>query len=702
MRVSHDDEAQVWSIDAGLNTLILRMERGQLHCEHFGAPELANRSFAGPPPSWPDHGQQLFRGRRDVAVVLRGQVSPLALRVDKWSHTATDFNMELVGLDAPLRVVIHCAFSQGGACLDRCTTLHHTGDVNSAPLDIASASSFSCAVSEATSLMTTSGWWVSETQLSRADPRTPILLESRSGKTGFEHAPYLAIEGRGRTTVIELGWSGNWMMHAAPLWDARVHVSGGLNSFGLRHSLMPGQSLVLPSALMVSVPGDLNAATQHIHRARRSRRIAPRRPIPVHYNTWYPHPGEASVDQLLELIPNAVRLGCESFVLDAGWYTTASAPQGDHWLKWAGDWTTNRALYPNGLSQLSGAVQHAGMGFGLWFEPEAAGPESDLVKQHPDWIHDVPAFAWGPDDLRVVNFGVADARAHILAAVVAQLTDTGATWMKWDFNANIWEGGWDARLGTRTDDPLVAHYRGVYDFQQQLLDSVPGLVLEMCSSGGGRFDSEIMRRAHTGWASDQWLALQNLSIHHGSHYLHPPEEITDWLIEWPPRLPGDGNPYGPDDDFNAQTDLRFRTHVAMLGSFGISAPLQRWADDDIALVRREVDRYRSFVRDLLPVSDQYILTEQPPLVGGGDWSAMWFAAHDGSGGSLSAFRSEGDATCEFSLVGLDPDALFDISTSDGAVDTMRGSQLEAGFGVTLDERYRSQMFQVQRAANGSS
>lgn len=692
MRVEHDSESQVWTVASGVNALAMRMERGQLHCEHFGAVADAGRSFEGPTPSWPDHGQQIFRGRRDAAVILRGEVSPVAWSVDSWRGADNIFEMELLAVDVPLGALIRMTFSENGACLDRQTTLRHTGDAASIPLDIASASSFSVSVPHASQLTTTSGWWVAETQISRADARTPVLLESRSGKTGFEHAPYLAIEGAGRTTVVQLGWSGNWMIHAAPLWDSRVHVSGGLNSFGLRHRLRHGQTLRLPSVQIISVEGDLNDATQTLHRLRRSRRIARRQPIPVHFNTWYPHPGEAHVSALLELVPGAAELGCENFVLDAGWYTTAQPPTGTHWLKWAGDWMTNPLLYPNGLVELSDGAHDHGMDFGVWFEPEAAGPESDLATQHPEWMHHVPAFPWGPDDLRVINFGVPAARATVLAAVVAHLRATNATWMKWDFNANIWEGGWHPDLGAQDADPLVAHYEGLYQFQEELIEAVPDLVLEMCSSGGGRFDAEIMRRAHSGWASDQWLPLQNLSIHFGSQYLHPPEEITDWLIEWPPR---------PDEDeFNTRTDLRFRVHVAMLSSFGVSAPLQKWSADDFAFVGVEIARYKSLVRDLLPVSNQYMLTEQPPLAGGGDWAAMWFVAQDRGHGSLSTFRLEGEPRRAFALAGLEPTALYEVSTSGGQVGRFLGAQLAESFAVDLDAPYRSQMFHVQRVAEG--
>src|SRR5262249_44489923 len=149
-------------------------------------------------------------------------------------------------------------------------------------------------------------------------PRTPLLLESRAGKTGFEYAPYVALRAPGETYVCELLWSGNWQLHVRRLPDGRVSLAGGLNDWGLRHHLQPGDELVLPSALLLRVPGDLNAATQRLHDHRRASRPNPDRPVPVQFNSWYPYPGEPPVDKMKSFASAASELGCEVFVLDAG------------------------------------------------------------------------------------------------------------------------------------------------------------------------------------------------------------------------------------------------------------------------------------------------------------------------------------------------------------------------------------------------
>jgi alpha-galactosidase len=149
---------------------------------------------------------------------------------------------------------------------------------------------------------------------------------------------------------------------------------------------------------------------------------------------------------------------------------------------------------------------------------------------------------------------------------------------------------------------LVAHYTGLYRLQDELRAAFPNLTLEMCSSGGGRFDGELLAHAHTNWMSDQKQPLRNLSIHFGSQLAHPPAACNDWLIEWPPNSIQDHMSRGATPD--ERGDLAFRLRVAMLGTFGISAPVITWSDDDVELAARHVRWYREHVRRRVKSADQ--------------------------------------------------------------------------------------------------
>lgn len=86
-------------------------------------------------------------------------------------------------------------------------------------------------------------------------------------------------------------------------------------------------------------------------------------------------------DVVLDLVGRAARLGVERFVLDDGWFHARRTDTAG-----LGDWWVDRSVWPDGLKPLADAVHAHGMEFGLWFEPEMVNPDSDLYREHPDWV----------------------------------------------------------------------------------------------------------------------------------------------------------------------------------------------------------------------------------------------------------------------------------------------------------------------------
>jgi alpha-galactosidase len=311
-------------------------------------------------------------------------------------------------------------------------------------------------------------------------------------------------------------------------------------------------------------------------------------------------------------------------------------------------------------------------------------------REHPEWLHHVGGQISPVDKRSILHLGVPEARTFARERILKILKATGATWMKWDFNTSIYQGGWSPQLPetlTRRD-PILAHYEGVYQLQDELRNALPNLTLEMCAGGGGRFDAALLSHAHTNWMSDQTNPLQNLAIHFGSHLEHTAIACNDWLIEWPPH-----SHFDPVDDLRG--DLAFRTRIAMLGTFGVSAPVDDWTESDIQVVKTHVDWYKRLVRPVIHHGDQYLLTEAPPLDGQGDWAAVWFASKDRRQGILFAFRLEGpQAEHLFEIPGLHPDWQYRLNTPEGLEWTQSGSALAGGLHVTLDTPFQSMLVAV--------
>lgn len=87
----------------------------------------------------------------------------------------------------------------------------------------------------------------------------------------------------------------------------------------------------------------------------------------------------------MNIAKTAKKLGVELFVQDDGWFGKRNND-----LSSLGDWYPNVEKLPEGITGLAKKITTMGMKFGLWFEPEMTNMESELYKEHPDWILSTP------------------------------------------------------------------------------------------------------------------------------------------------------------------------------------------------------------------------------------------------------------------------------------------------------------------------
>jgi alpha-galactosidase len=642
-----EGDGTAWSLHWEDNRFDVRLIDGMVLCDYFGA-ECA----APPEPLWTGWRERdrLRNAGLPALVQVGRRALPAAWRLDSWESPLPGcLVLHLAALAVPLRCTLRFEVHAPSGVLRRATRLAHCGAAGTAPVTIDGALSIWLmlrgAVTRAEYL---AGANQAEAQArSLAASAGSLLMDSHTGKTGFEFQPWVALHAGSATYLCEVLWSGNWAL------QARIHrqattLSGGLNERGLAHRLGAGESLDLPDALMLRAGPGLDAAVQRLHRWRRAHRPQPDRLIPVQFNSWYVCNETPDEPTLAALIPQAAALGCEVFVLDAGWFASRGGDPDENWYARVGDWEVDRRRLPAGLGAIAAQCRATGMAFGIWCEPEAVGPRAEIRRTHPEWLHHVDGRAPAADERALLNLGVPEAWEHARAMLAGLVRDSGAGWLKWDFNADLNAGGWADGLPAALtgQDPLLAHYRGLYRLQDALRTEFPQLVLEMCASGGGRMDGEILKRAHTNWLSDRAAALAKLAIHFGMQRAHPAICCNDWLIDWPP-----GEHSGA-PGIDRRGDLPFRLRVAMLGSFGISAPIDLWSDADRAVAAAHVALYRAHVRPLLHHGDQFQLTEPPPIDGNGDWAAMWYLAPDRRRGVLFAFRLRGQAERRFALPGM--------------------------------------------------
>ncbi|HEX7966978.1 MAG TPA: alpha-galactosidase [Stellaceae bacterium] len=681
---------QTWTLLLPPTRYVIRLHGAALTADCYGPSEAAAPGAA----EAEQIGALAADAPTETAMLVAGPArQPVSWRVGTWHQPdPLTLRIALSAIDLPLTADVTFAIDSATGLLSRHTTIRHRGI--GPDVDVTATLAFWFGIHEPVDHMRyLAGAWAQETQLRHGHGDMPLRLESRVGKTGFDFQPYTALRAGASTYLCQIFWSGNWALEVVPYVGGAV-LSGGLNNWRFRCRLNAAASnLPLPTVLFGRFDGDLNTATQRLHDYRRARRPDPDRAIPVQFNSWYPYLGEPTAHAMLPLVPLAKRLGCEAFVVDAGWYKTDDGESDGDWMARTGDWQTSRERFPEGLREVSARCREHGLQFGLWFEPEVIGSLSAIRRDHPEWLHHIDGRPPTAHERAILNLGVPAARRHAFERVTRILSAVGVDWMKWDFNADLGVGGWAPGLpeALTDQDPLVAHYEGLYRLQDAIRRWFPNLILEMCASGGGRMDGELLSHAHVNWISDQPGPLRKLAIHVGSQLAHPAVVCNDWLIEWPP-----GSIAGYDDQdaggLDERGDFPFRLRVAMLGSFGISARIDRWPEADLATAAAHIALYRQKLRPIIHEGDQYLLTEAPPGDGNGSWVAIWYAAKDGLSGVLFAFRLlSPEASRVFPLPGLLPDRRYRANFSSGPAPQIAGDALATGLIITVPGPFQSEL-----------
>ena len=503
-------------------------------------------------------------------------------------------------------------------------------------------------------------------------PAGSFSIGSRQGITSHTYSPVVAVsprsagEGRG-AYGIALAWSGSWRLavDAVPFGD-HVRVSGGVDDESQVIRLEPGARFEAPAMQGLWSPLGPDDLAQGWHRYQRdvlARSLGPEH-RPVVYNSWYATGFDVRADHQLALADVAAELGAEVFVVDDGWFRGRDSDTAG-----LGDWWPDDAAFPGGLGPLASGVIDRGMRFGLWVEPEAVNPDSDLFRAHPEWVYragDRPLTTLRHQYL--LDLGRPDVERWATDMLRRVLGELPITYLKWDMNRAVSDGG-------RPGDPdglawSWQHTEAYYRILRVLRTEFGHVTLEACAGGGGRIDNAVLALCDVVWPSDETGPRDRLAIQHGFLSAYPPSVMSSWVTDEPDRL----DP--------AAASLEFRFVVAMAGVLGIGADVLAWDAETRALGRRLVALYVS-VRDVvqrgtvlrrgLPSDDRYAVQYTHPS----DGRVVVLAwARPGRGAEPLRVR----------LGGLDPDARLRVA---GSSEDLMGKKLATdglavGFALAAD------------------
>jgi hypothetical protein len=158
---------------------------------------------------------------------------PVVWQAGRWDEPDAHHRRLTVGAsEMALQAELSLAYDVATGILSLQNVLRHVG--HDGEIDLRAATSFAFLVGEPVDRMIyLTGGWTEETAIQRAHPDDGVLtLESRSGKTGFQFQPYIALRTQSETYLCQILWSGNWRMQVEPKKDG-VLLSGGAQRLAL-------------------------------------------------------------------------------------------------------------------------------------------------------------------------------------------------------------------------------------------------------------------------------------------------------------------------------------------------------------------------------------------------------------------------------------------------------------------------------------
>jgi alpha-galactosidase len=530
------------------------------------------------------------------------------------------------------------------------------------------------------------------------------VIESRRGTTGHQANPWFAIsrdasqnttgpvhalEEYGEVWFGALAWSGSWRITVERDQLDAVRVTGGFNPFDFGYKLKPGEQLETPVFYGGYSDHGLGGASRLLHRYELAH-ILPQAPEPklrpVIYNSW--EATEFHVDEpgQVALAEKAAAIGVNRFVMDDGWF---GQRKDDH--AGLGDWYVNPQKFPNGLKPLIDKVHALGMDFGLWVEPEMINPDSDLYRKHPDWVLNFPGRPRSEArNQLVLNLARPDVRDYIYNFLDKLLSENDIAFLKWDYNRNWAEPGWDEVPVDEQKRVYVEFIRNLYSILAELRQKHPKIEIESCSGGGGRVDLGILQYTDEVWPSDNTDPFDRLAMQDGFTYAYTPQIMMAWVTDSPHWQQG------------RATSLTYRMLSSMQGSLGIGANLNKWTTEDFATAKRLIAAYHSAQRTITQ-GDLYRLISPRDS---SEKSATETVSHDKSQAVVFAFAhstQEGRGFPLLQLQGLDPAVEYTLTWIEGKAKAGTPATATGAWwmnhGIWLDLRgdFQAAAFRLDRA-----
>lgn len=501
-------------------------------------------------------------------------------------------------------------------------------------------------------------------------------------------------ENSGRVIGAALCWTGNYKIRIETRGKYRHTLIAGIDDLHTAYTLKPGATFQTPVLALAYSEEGKGGVSRAFHRWGRSGQLHNGQALrEILLNSWegvYMNVNQEVCEQMMDGLKE---LGGELFVVDDGWFGRKYRRTDD--TQALGDWVTDTQKLPNGVPALLKAAEDRGLKFGIWIEPEMTNSKSELFEAHPDWVvaHPTRELSKGRGGTQLVldlsNPKVQDFVVSIVDNLVKE--NPSLHYIKWDCNMSMNNFGSSYLTADRQSHLFVDYHLGLRSALERIRAAHPDLVIQLCSSGGGRVNWGALPYFDEFWVSDDTDAQQRLFIQWGTSHFYPTMAMAQHVSASPNHQTGRVIP------------LKFRFDVAMTGRLGMEMKPSDLNEREREYAKKAFAFYKE-IRPIVQLGDQYRLLS--PYDNKGFCSEM-FVAEDKSQAVFFCYKFEnyiGLETPRWHMAGLDPDATYRLNEFEGTErsryfenKTFSGRFLmETGIDASLGRQFASRVIRLTK------
>lgn len=390
----------------------------------------------------------------------------------------------------PVEVVLHYeAYPQENVIVSWSDICHHEkGTVRlmeqNSPLVFVEAGSYY--------LTEFSGDWASEARMSTQELRfgKKIVDTKLGSRANIFCSPFFEVgldapaqEQAGTVLMGTVAWVGNWRYTLEIDNKNLLCVSAGINPTAADYELEAGECFSTPEFIFTLSQNGTGEASRDIHDWARRYRVKDGmgRRLSL-LNNWENTYFSFDEPKLAACMDEAAKLGVDLFLLDDGWFGNGSDARNND-TSGLGDWEVNHAKLPHGVPGLVKAAEKAGVGFGIWIEPEMVNPKSALYRKHPDWvIHQQDRELYTYRNQLVLDMSNPKVQDYVFKVVDDLMKENpDIKFFKWDCNSPI-TNIYSPYEKQRQANLYVDHAKGVTAVMRRVAEKYPEVPIMLCSA----------------------------------------------------------------------------------------------------------------------------------------------------------------------------------------------------------------------------